>query len=525
MSTTPAFRSDRYLGFAFAAAELLLETDERGIIAFAAGAFAHRFGQDGSSFVGSHASRLVAPGDQVAFALALATVAARGRVAPMLLHLNDRARTCATLAALRMPDSPPRLCLTLAQAPAALPDPVMGSGQPVGSGAGPLARVAATAGDARDVALIEIADWQAATRPLDDAARVLLRARIGQALTEQGDPLIASEIAEGRFGVIADRGEHLAAIAQRITGLIAAVAGRTPHVRGTSVPLAPGQLEPVKAARALRYVLSRFGEGGLDAVAESGGDGGLTGVLSRAEARAQSLRLAIEEGRFRLQFQPVVGLGGCNPIHHFEALIRPVPTPSMPARSAQEFVCFAEAVGLSELLDTAVLSRAAAALRAVPGVSVAVNVSGLSIGAAGFNSDALDALAELGPGRLLFEVTETAEIEDITAAGAAMTRLRAAGGLMCLDDFGAGAASFRYLRELPVDQVKIDASYVQGAARTARERGLVTSMVGLARSVGATIVAEGLETDEQAALMAELGVDQGQGWLFGKPGTLPGFAG
>ena len=93
---------------------------------------------------------------------------------------------------------------------------------------------------------------------------------------------------------------------------------------------------------------------------------------------------------------------------------------------------------------------------------------------------------------------------------------------VCLDDFGAGGAAFRYLREFGVDYVKIDGLYVRAATRGARERGFVASMVELAGTVGARVVAEMIETEEQAALMRDLGVQFGQGWLFGRPGTLPG---
>lgn len=525
MPLTAGTTRDRYVGFAFTAAELLLETDPRGVVLFAAGAFVRRFGCCPEQFVGRHASCLIAPEDQAPFALALATVAARGRVAPMLVRLADAVRTCVTLSALRMPGDQPRLCLTLAQAPAALPDPIMQGGREVGSGAGPVARAAAQAGPGSDVRLIEVPEWEFATKSLDDAARHLLRAQIGQVLTDHGDPSAAAEIAEGRFGLVTDQGEDVEAIASRITELVATAAGRPPKVRGTRLSLAAGRLAPLQAARALRYVLSRFAEGGVEAVADCGGDGGLGNVLSRAEARAEGLRRAIEAGRFRLLFQPVVSLRPGYATHHYEALIRPIPTASSPSRSPQEFVCLAEAVGLSEPLDIAVLNRASAALTALPGQSIAVNVSGLSIAAPGFYAAAVAALEAVTPGRLLFEVTETAEIEDVAAAAAAMAGLRAAGGETCLDDFGAGAASFRYLRELPVDHVKLDASYVQGAARTPRDRGVVASMVALAGSVGAITVAEGIETEAQAALMVELGVDHGQGWLFGRPGALAGFAG
>ena len=100
--------------------------------------------------------------------------------------------------------------------------------------------------------------------------------------------------------------------------------------------------------------------------------------------------------------------------------------------------------------------------------------------------------------------------------------LRERGLPLCIDDFGAGAAAFRYLRAFRVDYVKIDGLYVMAAARGDQDRAIVAGMVDLARTVGARVVAERIETEAEAALMRELGVDYGQGWLYGKPGPLPG---
>ena len=110
----------------------------------------------------------------------------------------------------------------------------------------------------------------------------------------------------------------------------------------------------------------------------------------------------------------------------------------------------AEAVGLSEELDLAVLQRAIAAMRQT-GASVAVNVSGRSIVAPRFIERLLGLIVGLPPWRLLIEITETAEIEDLAAASLQVGRLRAARIGVCLDDFGAGSASFRYVRDLKVD--------------------------------------------------------------------------
>jgi EAL domain-containing protein (putative c-di-GMP-specific phosphodiesterase class I) len=201
-------------------------------------------------------------------------------------------------------------------------------------------------------------------------------------------------------------------------------------------------------------------------------------------------------------------------------LLRPALGPGNPAATPQEFVTLVEAVGLARELDLAVLREGVRMLRRSE-ASIAVNVSGLSIVDPLFVGRFLDEAARAPPGRLLIEVTETAEIDSLPAAAVQIERIRAAGVPVCLDDFGAGGASFRYIRDLRVDFVKIDGSYVRPSGRSDQGRSFVRAMCDLARSAKATTVAEMIETEAEAALMRDLGVVLGQGWLFGKPGEIP----
>lgn len=155
---------------------------------------------------------------------------------------------------------------------------------------------------------------------------------------------------------------------------------------------------------------------------------------------------------------------------------------------------------------------------------VAVNVSGLSLQSGAFAERLIARLQRDSrlAAHLMLELTETAEIDDVPAAVQTVARLAACGVELCLDDFGAGQAAFRYLREFAVQYVKIDGSYVRGAAPGNRDGGFVAAMVDLARCVGAGVIAEMVETEAQAETVAGLGIEFGQGWLFGRPGALPG---
>jgi EAL domain-containing protein (putative c-di-GMP-specific phosphodiesterase class I) len=211
-------------------------------------------------------------------------------------------------------------------------------------------------------------------------------------------------------------------------------------------------------------------------------------------------------------------------VHHYEALLRPTPVPGVLWQTTQEFVTCAETLGFAEELDLAVVERVVAVLERTMRCSIAANISGLSMQSESFRWRLLRLLPNGSYRRLLIELTETAEIEDIATAAATLKRLRDLNVGLCLDDFGAGASAFRYLRDFPVDYLKIDGAYVQGALRSERERKVVISMLDLARSAGAETIAESIETRELAGLMEELGCSLGQGWLFGGAGPLPALS-
>jgi EAL domain-containing protein (putative c-di-GMP-specific phosphodiesterase class I) len=522
---------DRFLAFAFAAADLLVETGLDGVISFAQGAFAHRLGAAPDDFVGQRISRLFAPADQASMAMAMASVTLRGRIVPLVLRLADAASTPVAVAALMMPGPPPRLCFTIGPVPAP-------RGQTTSKTPGfeePLlfvreAELALRAGVEGRIGLVELAGWSDVQSMLSPDDLATLRSGINAVLAEAGPGVLAGEITAGRYGILGGQELDMAGIAERLRHVVGAgPAARLARVTETDMSLDPGTLTPNQAARTLRYAVTRFAAGGMEAATADGTQSGLAGIIAHSGQRARAMREAIAERRFRLQFQPIVGLDD-RAIHHFEALLRPTRSPAYPSDTTQDFVLFAEMVGLAEELDIAVLEEAIDALRASPAATVAVNVSGFTMQSPPFRDRVLDLLGThadiIGPAdaphRLLIELTETAEIDDMAAAAAVIAQFRAHGLPVCLDDFGAGGSAFRYLREFGVDYVKIDGLYVRAATRGTRERGFVAAMVELAGQAGAQVVAEMIETEEEAALMRELGVHLGQGWLFGRPGTLPG---
>jgi EAL domain-containing protein (putative c-di-GMP-specific phosphodiesterase class I) len=125
-------------------------------------------------------------------------------------------------------------------------------------------------------------------------------------------------------------------------------------------------------------------------------------------------------------------------------------------------------------------------------------------------------LSETGlpPGQLCLEITESSLMREVGQGAAELTRLKALGVDLSMDDFGTGYSSLSYLHHLPVDELKVDRSFVSRLGRAPRDRHLVDAILGMARALELTVVAEGVETDEQLEFLAERGCELAQGYLF-----------
>jgi EAL domain-containing protein (putative c-di-GMP-specific phosphodiesterase class I)/PAS domain-containing protein len=523
---------ERLLAFAFAASDLLVEVDRDQRVTFAAGAFRTRLGRPGEAFLGQPVSRLVAAEDHAALETALAHLSARGRLPPMGVRIADRARTPFALAGIAAQGGE-RFCLTFGPLPAPLAaeSAVVGDQDGFLRVAEPRLREQAGGGPPARIALVEVEGLAEATVMLGHGARDALLDSIGATIGRAAQGGTAGELGGGRWGLIHGGGLDTAALARAIEqlGRDRAPASAGLRVAATDVPLDIGGGDPAQAVRALRLMVSRFAAGGRSALARAmgeGGAGGLRRFIDSLAAEAAQAEASIARRRFRLTYQPVVRLDDRR-VAHFEAVLRPLPGADGAAPDPQAFITLAEAAGLAQTLDLAVLEATTAALAAASGVCIAANVSAISLSDRRFAAACLAALeaAAVEPARLLVEVTETADIEDAAAAAALIGALRGRGHKVCLDDFGAGAAGIRHLRSFQVDYVKIDGQFVRGAGRGGRDRALLGQIVQLCRASGAQVIAEHVETEADVAMLKELGVTHGQGFLFGRPGHLPGLRG
>jgi EAL domain-containing protein (putative c-di-GMP-specific phosphodiesterase class I) len=241
--------------------------------------------------------------------------------------------------------------------------------------------------------------------------------------------------------------------------------------------------------------------------------------VKRTLARAGALGVAVSQRRFDLAFQPVVSLA-TGLAHHHEVLVRfeDGASPFALIRMAEEF-------DLIEELDHAIVEKSVQRLvqDRTGELKLAVNVSGRTIVNESFVDHVSRTLAryDQAKGRLIFEITESAAIEDLPRANRHIQALRALGSIVCLDDFGAGATSFAYLQQLSLDIVKIDGRYVRELADNGRDGAMVRRLVELCKDLKVRTVAEMVETIEVEEAVRQAGVDFAQGWLFGKPADQP----
>lgn len=234
------------------------------------------------------------------------------------------------------------------------------------------------------------------------------------------------------------------------------------------------------------------------------------------------IRNALTGGGFELHAMPMVKLGSNRVVGH-ELLLR-LEDGRQPRLGPGEFLPAAERSGLVLDIDRWVAGTAIDTLVAhpYPGLRFNVNVSGRTLEDEDFGDYVLDRLAAAGvaPGRLGFEITETAAVTNLAAARSLAQQLRASGCRISLDDFGAGFGSFVHLKQLPITGVKIDGEFVRGIDYGSRDTVLVQGIVDIARGLGVSVVAEWVERASQVDALARLGVRVAQGFHLGKPEPL-----
>lgn len=495
----------RLLGLAFASSDALIELDSAGRVAFALGAGPEP-GQDvGVAWTGKPLESLLhhGGGGIVETLLELGPGHRCPRTQILVTVGADRVRR-ASLRAFILPQLAPAISCAIAYEGPAIPVGDLDT-PPLADAEGFLAGAAAVVSDGHELALdfIDVRGLDG----LPDMVAAKVHRRIEATLqSAAAHGSTAAQITAERFALLRAGGDTRDLAAEVVE------AGRAEGVSleadsfSSTVP--PGS-DTLCVLRAMRFAIEAcLKEGGVHnpelAFADS---------LKRTFRDAEAFRSVVKTREFQVHYQPIVHLDS-RAVHHFEALAR-FNTPNGPA----EAIRLAEELDLIESFDLAVAEKVLKRMRA-PGaglLKMAINVSGASLG----DDSYVENLLRMTAGspeerrRLIVEVTETSALADLEAANRRLTALRETGIKVCVDDFGAGATSYDYIRKLPVDAVKIDGDLVRGIETDAVTQGMVKNIIDLCRSMKLETIAEMIETEAVADHLKALGVDYGQGWLFG----------
>jgi EAL domain-containing protein (putative c-di-GMP-specific phosphodiesterase class I) len=244
-------------------------------------------------------------------------------------------------------------------------------------------------------------------------------------------------------------------------------------------------------------------------------------LLLRRFQLVTQFRHALDAGQFDVHFQPQLALAS-RQVTGVETLVR-WHHPELGMLDPEEFVAIVEATGLIDPLTDFVLDRSLQQCRTWLdrglSLSVAVNLSVRNLADTAFPSRVADALArhQVSPALLCLELTESAVMSDPERAMPVLRELHGLGVRIAVDDFGTGYSSLAYLRRLPVDEVKIDKSFVLGLASDLGDLAVVRAIVDLGHSLGLIVIAEGVEQEVTRDQLAEMGCDVAQGFLISRP--------
>lgn len=271
--------------------------------------------------------------------------------------------------------------------------------------------------------------------------------------------------------------------------------------------------EVVALADAALYEAKHGGKNRV-ALRSAADDGDQNLAASRLVAR---IKESIAAERYEIHYQPVASLE-TGEVQHVEALVR-IRDEQGELIEPEQFIAKAERLGLMPAIDRYVIRQAIGYLSRKPQVQVSINLSGLTLGESDLVDYIRQILRETGvePSRVCFEVAEQTALLDVANTEAWIRQMKALGCRIALDDFGSRFGSRSYLQALPVDYIKLDGSFTRDLDASTANRALTKAMIDLARLVGTEIIAEQVETESDARVLRALGVEYGQGYLWGRP--------
>lgn len=507
---------DRFVAFAFAAADILLETKSDGMISFASGAVSVLALGKKLEAKSCTLGDIFHEDDALVTKRCVSDLAAFGRMDPVYLRVVSKngGMLTAKLGGVKIATRPDSLFFTLSIAGRSLNGKdgafvevaTQRYRESLDSGLDPKLSVLVLNG------LRRLKDTQEPEAIADFLSR--MRAVI-RAYALGGDA--ADIIADDRIGILHGEGVSDTCLMDTIDALSVKVFDEPMGVESFSVDIAPGILSTGDAARSLAYTVKKFANDAPKDVSVTSLQQSCQAMISETMERIVHLRHAIDDRDFSLVFQPIVDIKKYE-IHHFEALSR-----FTSGHPTQDLIELAEESGLIEDLDLVVVQMVIEEIeksnRQGKKTSLAANVSAKTLESTIFKDAFYTTVKASGDTAhsLMVELTETTAVDDFDRLAEHLQFVRDLGVRVCLDDVGSGNTSFQTLITLPADFIKMDGELVKKAIEDKAAMDAICAIIEMCEKRSLPVIAEHIEDTKTLALAERLGINFGQGFHYGRP--------
>jgi EAL domain-containing protein (putative c-di-GMP-specific phosphodiesterase class I) len=522
---------DRFIAFAFAGADLLLELSDQNLISYSAGAGEALYGLSDADLMGKPLADLIHPKDRKRFDEALLRLKNAGRLdhTPLLLMGAEGAVTRMRMAGIRLPQFPSTCHVVLSRVPPVAADDACRFTGDVDHKADFVEMVRTRLNEANRIGadytltLFDLSGTNFGS--IEPALAQTFLSTVHQTLTECSvKGASAGALAAASFGLVHDDKTSAADVHRRIVAVADKFAGKTGgagavKMHSASLEMEDSQLSDGDISKALAYIVNGFVRDSAAFSLQSLADGARV-AMQDTLVRVRNFRKMIKgEDKLVFLFQPIVNVRS-GAVLLYEAFSRISHNGTF--FTPNQIIPFATDVGVIGEFDLIAVGKALKILKEPGEVSalanIAVNISGQSLGNPAFYHTLLKLMDQYRPvlGRLVLEITDASRIYNLDEARRLLLRIRKMGTRISLDDFGSGGAAFELLRLLPVDFAKFDPDYIRDA-RDPKGRSVLKAMTGLCRDLNIISVGECVEDEATLRHLADIGIDYAQGYYFGQP--------
>ena len=520
---------DRFIAFAFAGADLLIEMDDADVVTYSAGAGEALYGISDSELLGRPLAEFVIARDRRKFTDSIQRLRNTGRLDHTQLTMvgTTGAMSRMRMAGIKLPQFPSGYHLVLSRvSPVAETEPEKAT-----ASADPRPRFVEMVQQRLNEAnrmgedyTLTLFDLSASNfGKCEPAALQSFLSTVHHTLESCSvRQTSAAPLHDRAFGVVHDHTVTAGAVQQKVADVISRFGGK---VKGASLKMHSATLEMDDKSlteddigKALTFIVNGFVRDGSAFAIKSLAEGARVAVEDTL-VRVRNFRKMIKGDRLVFLYQPMVNIhtGGVlayeafGRISHDKGYFNPA-----------QIIPFATDVGVIGEFDLIAVQKALTTMKAAADISslasIAVNVSGTSLGNPAFYHALLKILELNKPilPRLVLEITDAARIYNLDEARRLLARIKRLGVRLSLDDFGSGGSAFDILKILPVDFVKIDSSYIFDA-REKRGRSVLRALTGLTHDLGMTTIAECVEDSHMMAVLKDVSIDYAQGYFFAPP--------